>query len=162
MNVRIVPATIETLEALRSDQQEFSRLLGSPIPAGWPEFPEAISFTLDFLAAAPDADRRWTMHYFVEETSGRLIGSGGYVAPPAERTIEIGYELAPEFRGQGLGTASARALVDNALASGEVDRIVAHTLANENPSTGVLRSLGFTLEREIEDPSEGTVWEWAR
>jgi RimJ/RimL family protein N-acetyltransferase len=115
---------------------------------------------LDFLATASERDRAWSMHYFVEEATGALVGSGGYTAPPAERTVEIGYETAPEFRGRGLGVASARELVDGALKSGEVDRVIAHTLAVENPSTGVLRSIGFELAGESEDPDEGTVWEW--
>ncbi|MGH2959745.1 MAG: GNAT family N-acetyltransferase [Solirubrobacterales bacterium] len=160
MKIQIVPASVGTLEAFQNDPEEFSRLLGSPIPEGWPEFPEAIAFTLDFLAAASERDRAWSMHYFVDEASGELVGSGGYTAPPAERKVEIGYEIAPEYRGRGIGVASARALVDHALESGEVDRVVAHTLANENSSTGVLRSLGFELTGESEDPDEGTVWEW--
>jgi RimJ/RimL family protein N-acetyltransferase len=160
MSVRIVPASVETLEALQNDPEEFSRLLDSPIPEGWPEFPEAIPFTLEFLATASERDRAWSMHYFVEAASGALLGSGGYTAPPAERSVEIGYEIAPEYRGRGLGVASARALVEGAFESGEVDRVIAHTLAVENPSTGVLRSLGFELTDESEDPDEGTVWEW--
>jgi RimJ/RimL family protein N-acetyltransferase len=160
MSVRIVPATVETLEALRDNPEEFSRRIGSAIPEGWPEFPEAIAYTLDFLATAPEHDRVWTMHYFIEEASDALVGSGGYTAPPADRTVEIGYEIAPEHRGRGLGIASARALVESALESGEVDRVVAHTLASENPSTGVLRALGFELMEELDDPDEGTIWEW--
>jgi hypothetical protein len=50
--------------------------------------------------------------------------------------------------------------VESALESGEVDRVVAHTLASENPSTGVLRALGFELMEELDDPDEGTIWEW--
>jgi RimJ/RimL family protein N-acetyltransferase len=160
MSVRIVPASVETLVAFHEDPPEFARLIGSPIPEGWPEFPEAIPYTLDFLATANEHDRTWSMHFFIEEASDALVGSGGYTAPPSERAVEIGYEIAPAHRGRGLGVASARALVEQALESGEVDRIVAHTLASENPSTGVLRALGFELTGKLEDPDEGTVWEW--
>lgn len=160
MSICIVPATAETLEAFQNDPEEFSHLVGSPIPEGWPEFPEAIAFTLDFLSNASERDRAWSMYYFIEEDTGALVGSGGYTAPPVERTVEIGYEIAPEYRGRGLGIASARALTEHALGSGEVDRVIAHTLASENASTGVLRSLGFELTGESQDPDEGTVWQW--
>jgi RimJ/RimL family protein N-acetyltransferase len=38
--------------------------------------------------------------------------------------------------------------------------VLAHTLPQENPSTGVLRRNGFVRDGEAEDPDEGTVWRW--
>ena len=100
------------------------------------------------------------MQFFVEDATGRLLGSGGFAAPPVDRTVEIGYEIAPAFRGQGFGSAAARALVEQAVASGEVDHVIAHTQPGSNPSTGVLRSLGFDHVADQEDPEIGTVWDW--
>ena len=158
--VRLIPATVSLLNALTDDPARFEELIGSPAPDGWPEFPEAIGFTLTHLQNAPEADRSWSMQFFVDHDRGRLVGSGGFVAPPVERTVEIGYEVAPEFRGQRLGVAAARALVEHAVASGEVDHVIAHTLPGSNPSTGVLESLGFKHVDDQEDPDVGTVWEW--
>ena len=158
--VRLVPATLPLLKALNEDRALFSELIGSPVPDGWPEFPEAIGFTLEHLQNAPSADHSWSMQFFIDDATGRLVGSGGYVVPPADRTVEIGYEVAPEFRGKRLGAASARALVERAVASGEVDHVVAHTLPGPNPSTGVLVSLGFEHVAVADDPEVGTVWEW--
>ena len=149
------------LAALNQDRARFGELIGSPVPDGWPEFPEAIGFTLDHLRNASEADRAWSMQFFVDPATGRLLGSGGFAAPPVERTVEIGYEVAPEFRGQGWGTASARALVNRAGADGEVNHVIAHTLPGLNPSTGVLVSLGFAHVADQEDPEVGTVWEWS-
>lgn len=158
--VSLVPATVELLSALAEDRARFADLIGSPAPDGWPEFPEAIEFTLRHLRTASSKDHPWTMQFFVDAATGRLVGSGGFAAPPADRAVEIGYEVAPEFRGQGFGSAAARALVDRAVASGEVDHVLAHTLPGPNPSTGVLESLGFAHVADQEDPEEGTVWEW--
>ena len=158
--VRLVTATVPLLDAVNEDRALFSELIGSPVPEGWPEFPEAIGFTLEHLRKAPEADRAWSMQFFVDRATGRLLGSGGYATPPLERTVEIGYEVAPEFRGQGFGSAAARALVEHAVASGEVDHVLAHTLPGPNPSTGVLVSLGFEQVDDQEDPEVGTVWEW--
>lgn len=158
--VRLVPATIPLLNALNEDRTLFGQLIGSPVPDGWPEFPEAIGFTLEHLQTASEADRPWSMQFFLDHATGRLLGSGGFAAPPVERTVEIGYEVAPEFQGQGFGTAAARALVERAVGSGEVDHVIAHTLPGPNPSTGVLVSLGFGHVAEQQDPEVGTVWEW--
>jgi RimJ/RimL family protein N-acetyltransferase len=158
--VRLVPATVPLLNALNEDRRRFGESIGSPVPDGWPEFPEAIGFTLEHLQNAPEADRAWSMQLFVDAASGRLLGSGGFAAAPVDRTVEIGYEVAPSFRGQGFGTAAARALVERAVASGEVDHVIAHTRPGPNPSTGVLVSLGFEHVADQEDPEVGTVWEW--
>ena len=154
--VRLLAATEPLLTAL----SESRTLFGSPVPDGWPEFPEAIDFTLEHLRTSTEADRPWSMQLFLDGATGQLLGSGGFAAPPADRTVEIGYEIAPEFRGRGFGTAAARALVDRAVGSGEVDHVLAHTLPGPNPSTGVLESLGFAHTDTDEDPDVGVVWEW--
>ena len=158
--VRLVPATVPLLSALNDDPDRFDEFIGSPVPDGWPEFPEAIGFTLGHLQNAAEADRSWSMQFFVDDATGRLVGSGGFAAPPFERTVEIGYEVAPEFRGQRFGVAAARALVEHAVASGGVDHVIAHTLPGPNPSMGVLVSLGFEHVDDQRDPDVGAVWEW--
>ncbi|MUN63740.1 GNAT family N-acetyltransferase [Kocuria sediminis] len=158
--VRLVPATVALLNALKEDRTRFGELIGSPVPDGWPEFPEAISFTLQQLQNRPETDRAWSMQFFVDSATGRLLGSGGFAAPPIDRAVEIGYEVAPEFRGQGFGTAAVRALLERAVAGNEVDHVIAHTLPGPHASTGVLVALGFEHVADREDPEVGPVWEW--
>jgi len=158
--VQLVPATVPMLHAFNEDRALFSALIGSDVPDGWPEFPEAIDFTLNHLESAPEADHAWSMQFFVDAATGRLLGSGGFAGRPVDRTVEIGYEVAPAFRGQGFGSAAARALVERAVASGEVDHVIAHTQPGPNPSTGVLASLGFEHVADQDDSELGTVWEW--
>lgn len=156
--VVLLPATVEHLVALQADQCAFGRLIGSGIPEGWPQFPESIDFTIARLREHPD-QAEWWMHFFLLPDS-TLIGSGGYVGPPQDGVVEFGYEVAPEFRGRGLGIAAASAMVDKAAATGAVSMVIAHTLAHDNPSTGVLRRLGFTKTGELIDPEEGPIWRW--
>ncbi len=68
--------------------------------------------------------------------------------------------MAPEYRGAGLATAAARRLVAAAEQSGDVRRVVAHTLAAPGPSTAILQRLGFVRVGEAVDPEEGSVWRW--
>ena len=159
-DVRLVPATLALLDALVADPGRFEQLMGSSRPEGWPEFPESIDFTRQFLVDADPGDRAWSMQFFVDAATQTLVGSGGFAGPPAGRAVEIGYEVAPGFRGRGFGRAAARALVERAFASGAVDHVVAHTLPGPNPSTGVLEALGFEHVDEAEDPDVGTVWAW--
>jgi [ribosomal protein S5]-alanine N-acetyltransferase len=155
--VSIVPATIEVLEAFH-DVDAFAGLISSPVPAGWPEFPEGIEFTIDKLRERPD-QAGWWMHLFFDWT-GRLVGSGGFVGPPDDGVVEIGYEIAPEFRGRGCATAAARAMVEKARTKGGVHTVIAHTLASDSPSTSVLRRVGFRFAGEVPDEEQGTVWRW--
>jgi [ribosomal protein S5]-alanine N-acetyltransferase len=156
-DVVLLPATVAHLVALQSDPSAFGRLIGRPVPEGWPEFPESIVFTLDRLREHPE-EGDWWMHFFVSKDA--LVGSGGFAGPPQDGIVGIGYELAPAFRGKGLGTAAAGALIEKARASGAVTKVIANTLAHDNPSTGVLRRLGFGWARELVDPEDGPIWRW--
>lgn len=156
MTLTVAPAAVADLEAHQRDPAEFAERIGSPVPAGWPEFPEAFEFTIDKLTEHPEqAD--WWMQLFFDD--GRLVGSGGFVGPPDDGVVEIGYEIAPEFRGRGHATAAARAMVATAVEAG-VHTVIAHTMPEENPSTAVLRKAGFVFAGETSDPDEGAVWRW--
>lgn len=155
-DVVLVAATVEHLRAMHSGADHLAGLLGSPVPAGWPEFPEAVDFTLAKLLDRPD-EARWWLHFFLVDDI--LVGSGGFVGPPVGGTVEIGYELAPQFRGKGYATAAARAMVEKAGAAG-VTTVIAHTLPEDNPSTRVLRKVGFRFAGEVVSQEDGPVWLW--
>jgi len=160
-SVRIIPATHVHLEAFVRDRQELSELLGSSIPEGWPEFPEAIPHTLEVLGGRPD-ESEWWMYFFVDDATGILVGSGGFAGSPAEGQVEIGYEIAPEFRRRGYATSATQALVQKAIASGQVDRVIAHTLASDERSAGVLRAAGFIEGERFTHPDDGELVRWHR
>lgn len=156
MTLSVRPATADEIEAFVRDPAEFARCIDSDVPAGWPEFPEAFEFAADTLRRSP-ADANWWLHLFLVD--GRLVGSGGFVGPPDDGVVEIGYEIAPELRGRGYATAAAGAMIAKADAAG-VHTVIAHTLPVSSPSTGVLRTLGFRHTGEVDDPADGTLWRW--
>lgn len=155
--VEVVPATAPDLTLLATDRAAFARRVGSPAPGGWPEFPEAIPFTIDRLTTHPE-EGEWWMHYFF--VNDLLVGSGGFVGRPRHSAVEIGYEIAPGFRRRHYGTGAAAALTRKAFATGEVNNVLAHTLPQDNPSTMVLERLGFLNEGEVKDPHQGIIWRW--
>jgi ribosomal-protein-alanine N-acetyltransferase len=159
--VRIIPATPTHLSAYLQDPQHLATLLGSPVPEGWPEFPEAIPFTLEVLEARP-AESEWWMYFFVDDATGALVGSGGFAGAPSDGQVEIGYEIAPAFRRRGYATAATNALIQKAIESGEVQRIVAHTLVSDERSAGVLRAAGFTECEHVTHPEDGELVRWHR
>jgi ribosomal-protein-alanine N-acetyltransferase len=155
--VTLRAATIADLNLLATDRAAFAARMGSPAPGGWPQFPEAIGFTIDRLARHPhEAD--WWMHYFL--VNGLIVGSGGFVGRPKKGVVEIGYEIAPGFQGRRYGVGAASALVEQAFDSGEVKSVIAHTLAAQGPSTRVLERLGFANEEEFQDEQGVTLWRW--
>ena len=50
-------------------------------------------------------------------------------------------------------------MVVKARANG-VRAVIAHTLAQDNPSTSVLKRLGFGFVGEVPDEEQGIVWRW--
>jgi len=160
-NVRVEAASLELLAAWIRDRDEFAQMIGCAIPEGWPEFEQGMSFVHGILERRPDEVVWWTQLFFDADT-GDLVGSGGYKGPPVDRTVEIGYEIAPAFRRQGWATAATLVMTQRAFETGLVDVVIAHTLPEENDSTSVLRASGFEFAGEVQDPDDGVLWRWVR
>jgi ribosomal-protein-serine acetyltransferase len=77
-------------------------------------------------------------------TGGAVVGSCGLVRRIGPGGLEIGYWLHPAHTGRGLVTAAVAALVREAFALPEIDRVeIIHDQSNTR-SGGVPRRLGFT------------------
>ena len=136
---------------------ELQALLGVSIPAEWPQFPEAFLP----LGGEASADPPWPAYFFVCRTENCLVGNGGFAGPPdSSGSVEIGYEIAPAFRNRGYATAAVREILKYAFSTGEVHRVLAHTLAEPNASNAVLKKAGFEFAGEQANPEVGAVWRW--
>lgn len=109
----------------------------------------------------PDSTPWWSW-LPVLKSEQKLAGTGGFKGPPKDGMVEIGYEIIPELQGKGLATEYAAALIRMAFQHPEVTSVIAHTLAHENASCAVLRKTGFILGETIEDPEDGTIWQWRK
>jgi RimJ/RimL family protein N-acetyltransferase len=97
----------------------------------------------------------WALHGFglfvVEEKgSGKFAGRVGPWLPRGFPGLEVGWGIAPEFRGKGYAVEAARASIDWTFATLEIDEII-HLIRPENvASQKVARRLGAAIERQVE------------
>ena len=85
------------------------------------------------------------------------VGLGSFKGPPLSGVVEIAYAILPQHQGRGYATAAARAMVDFALRSPEVSKVVAHTLPGGAASKRVLSKSGVRRAGEVVDPQDGRV-----
>jgi ribosomal-protein-alanine N-acetyltransferase len=90
-----------------------------------------------------------------------MLGWGGYKgAPSDDGEVEIGYAIAPTFRGRGLATLAAQTIIARAFEAPRVNAILAHTLPEKNASVRVLEKLRFVFAGGVEEEGHGRVWRW--
>jgi ribosomal-protein-alanine N-acetyltransferase len=159
-DLNLVSASFELLAAAVDDEAKLARLLGATIADGWAGFPESLPVLRDSYARNPGA-HAWGTLFFVLGDPRTLVGLGGYkAAPSTDGIVEIGYAIAPAFRGRGLATSAVQQMVARGFGDPQVRFIDAHTLAGPNASTRVLEKSGFEMLGVLEDPGEGPIWHW--
>ena len=131
------------------------------VPNNWTEFGRpAFSYSLQKIRAKPESVAWWTYLPILTD-SNTLIGSCGYKGPPDESgKVEIGYEVAQNYRSQGYATEIAGKLIEQAFEHQQVQMVEAHTLAEENASVKVLRKSGFEFIEELPNEEVGKIWKW--
>ena len=166
--LRLVAATIAHLDAELAGGGGLATLLGARIPSGWPpglHDAEAVRFFRARLLADGAAAAGWYAWYAIAHSEGgapaTLIGSGGYMGPPApDGTVEIGYSVVESERRRGYASEMVGALVARALAQPGVTRVVAEARTDNAPSQGVLVRCDFRLEGPGRDADHGR-WRYA-
>jgi ribosomal-protein-alanine N-acetyltransferase len=156
--LELIPATVDLCEAETRGPDAVGRALRVRVPTSWP--PPV--FELDDVErvwrqlAQDPTSHAWTLYYLVLQpaTVGGerdLVGIAGYLGPPSDGTVEIGYAIAREHQRRGYGTEAVQALVTWALQQTEVVAVAATTYVSLEPSIGVLRNAGFTLVSQAPD-----------
>ena len=159
----LVPAQQVHLQAALVSRQELETYIGYTVHPEWTEFGLApLTYALEQLRENQFQAGWWTW-LPVLKSADQVIGTCGYKGLPDEDGyVEIGYEIAPTFRNQGLGAECARGLVDRLQDLHVITGVKAHTLAEENASVAILRKLGFSFKGEVIDPDDGPIWSWVR
>lgn len=160
-NLRLIAIEQVHVGALTRGKRELAKILGVTVPDGWPHFPEAFSRQAGGPRRSERRPTEWPGYFFVHPRERALVGNGGFAgAPDDSGAVEIGYEIAPEYRNRGFATEAARAMIDHAFAHEDVGAVVAHTLAGTNASGSVLRKAGMSFVAETDDPEVGKTWRW--
>jgi len=156
----ILNCTPEILRHALAGDMALSELLDVVVIQNWASFGmKSLRYTLERLQMNPKSTQWWT-YLCIDEGSNTLIGSGGYKGPPDNGMVEIGYGIAPEWRNRGYATEFACALLRHAFDTGDISRIQAHTMAEENASVHVLKKCGFTRVATLLENEEGAIWKW--
>lgn len=156
----LIPASVEFLKAAIESKESLSVMLGVTVPDKWTEFGMApLQYSLDMLTKE-GVPNNWNMYFPVLTEENILVGNGGFTGKPVDGTVELGYEIAEDFRNKGLATEYVKALIDFAFDQSGIKVVSAHTLSNENPSTSVLKKCGFIKTEEIFDTEDGNIWRW--
>lgn len=165
-NLNLIACELQHFEAILTDQKHLEQMLGITVFKDWFNFPdvasiEAIQFSYDYLKANPDAIGWWT-YLFIHVNDRVLVGLGGYKGKADESgMVEIGYAIVPDYQGRGLATEAAQGLIDHAFSHAHIKRVDAHTLAEYNASTSVLKKVGMQRVGIAHDPDVGEVWQWS-
>ena len=68
-----------------------------------------------------------------------------YDYKPSGRVISVGYRLAEEYWGKGIGSACVGAMVDFLIKNTKVEMVTAHVIPDNKASAAILRKNGFEL-----------------
>ena len=155
--VRVEPATVAWLEALVEGDEVFEERFGIPVEPDWAGFPEAVPLVLAELRDGRAAE--WGTHLFFADDDGRADRVRGLEGPARRRR-----RRARLRRGARPARAAAwppRSCGSSSSGPGRpaLALVLAHTLPEESPSTGVLRRSGFTMTGEVVD-GDDVVWRW--
>lgn len=156
--LQLLPVEPAHREAFARGTSELAAALRAGIPQGWPRFPHALAPLPDGSAVKPAP---WDGYVFIHAREHMVAGNGGFKGPPdAAGAVEIGYEIAPAYRGRGLATEAVKALVALAFMHEAVTAVCATTLAQRNASNSVLRKVGMRFSGESPHPALGGLWRW--
>lgn len=157
--LELIAATLDLIEAELAGPAALGVLLGVPVPSSWPpgEYDrDALEFFTARLVAGGPAALGWYNWYALtigcDGQREALVAGAGYLGPPADGVVEIGYSVVPEARGRGLATEIVQALAVRALSVDGVRKVIAHTLESNTTSQGVLRRAGFNAAGQGAEP----------
>jgi ribosomal-protein-alanine N-acetyltransferase len=89
-----------------------------------------------------------------------VVGACGFKDAPQDGQVEIGYGVAPDWRGQGIATDAVRELARIAFASASVERVLAQIAPGNTASLRVAAKLGFEAGATVSDADGEQVQQW--
>ena len=147
LDVRPLPPAVAA--ALADDRELATRLLGAALPAAWPQ-PDLLE-TMPLLAKAGSETEGFGAWVMIERATNTVVGDVGFLGPPKDGVVEIGFSVLPDRRRRSYASEAVRALLEWVLRQPGVREVVARSDADNLASAGVLDGTGFVRTGEIDD-----------
>ena len=107
-----------------------------------------------------DETGEFGVYQVLERGTDEVVGGIGFIHPPEDGAVEVGYGLSESARGRGLATEALRAVIARS-SQLRVATVVAMTAVDNLPSQRVLERLGFTrLDGVLVDEEDGPLSRW--
>jgi RimJ/RimL family protein N-acetyltransferase len=101
-------------------------------------------------------DEEWVAGALQSVDDGTIVGHAGFhAAPDHHGMVEVGYAIAPAFRGRGFGHGALRVLLDRAFRAAEVTVIRASIAPSNTASRRIVETAGFSLVGSQIDEEDG-------
>lgn len=153
MKIELIPAQLPDLE---------TRPLHRGLALGFARDDPGRTVVGDALATIEHAPRPapWNSYWAHHAGDDAFVGMAAFkTVPDLTRSVEIAYFTFPLLEGRGVATQMVHRLVAIARAAG-LATVTARTLPLQNASGSVLTRSGFILGGLVDDPEDGSVWEW--
>ena len=158
--IQLINGSKEILRAAMVSDKVLAAEMNVKIADNWNAFgAEIFEFVLERLRLDEKQNGWWT-YFPILKSENILIGSCGFKGLETDGYVEIGYEVAPAFRNQGLATEMAKGLIAYAFSFDNIKMVIAHTLPKQSASTSVLTKCGMKKMGQLVDPDEGPIWQW--
>lgn len=159
--IKLINCDENILNLILEGDESLSKALDLTVPNTWTTHGAPIfKYSIDIINRHPET-KTWLLYIPILIASNTLIGSCGFKgAPNDEGVVEIGYEVAKDYRNNGFATEIVELLIQFAFDHENVTGILAETLTENNASIQVLKKCGFEYVEEIEHTEDGTVWKW--
>ena len=148
LRLKLVGANTALLRAQLAGDAELALALQADVPSAWPPEhidPPTIEWALAQVRGLSD-DAIWRMYYIVLCAPRAVaIGTCGFKGPPdAQRMVEVGYSVLPEYQRHGFASEATAALIDAAYRAGAAE-VIAETLPHLTASRRVMEKCGMQL-----------------
>jgi [ribosomal protein S5]-alanine N-acetyltransferase len=153
--VELTPLPAAAADALPGDRPTASRLIGASLPNAWPQ-PDLLD-VLPMQAAATSEDEQFGIWLMIERDTDIVVGDIGFMGPPDDGSVEIGFSVIPDRRRRGYASEAVVRLVAWALEQPEISEVVARSDADNEASARTLSAAGFIRV----DEHDGTI-RWRR
>jgi ribosomal-protein-alanine N-acetyltransferase len=142
------PIAPRVAAALLADRELAAAFLGATLPTEWPQ-PDLLE-VLPILAAADPEPAGFGAWVMVERVSNTVVGDAGFLGPPEDGVVEIGFSVLPERRRRGYATEAVRTLLDWVRQQPGVRLVIARSDTDNVASAGVLEAAGFSRTGEAD------------